>query len=257
VADCVNRPGIKTTGDDPAWYGQPALARINATSPELLRAFAKLNAGRVYADQVKPFNFLSFAPGTQPPADQNPAYFRLVAPYGTAAERRKALWVKVHEPDETYRLHTDPTRPGTAITDSHRLHALRYFSHAESKSADEHGNPCGRGTRGLLQRRHVNAGLIAHIGKEANLLEQRQSGELTADDANDAHLEYRDPSVDTWRTDDLPRLKQIPLKEMAALAGLSERRLRDIYAGRSTPRLKTRLRIQALLLKQAYASVGN
>jgi len=236
--------GIKTTGEDPAWYGQPALARINATSPELLRAFTQLNTGKAYANQVKPFNFLSFAPGAQPPADQNPAHFRLVAPYGTAAERRKALWVNVHEPDQTYRLHTDRTRPGTAITDSHRLHALRYFSHPESKSADEHGNPCTRGTVGLLQRRHVTAHTIAHIGKEANQLDQRETGELTGDGAAEILLDYRDPSADTWRTDDLPRLRQFPLKEMARLAGLSERRLRDIYTGRATPRQTTKERLR-------------
>ena len=207
--------------------------------------------GKAYADQVKPFNFLSFAPGAQPPADQNPAHFRLVAPYGTAAERLKALWVNVHEPEATYRLHTDRTRPGTAISDSHRLHALRYFSHAESKSADEHGSPCSRGTVGLLQRRHVNAGHIAHIGKEANLLDQRETGELTADDASDTHLEYRDPSVDTWRTDDLPLLKRFPLKEMAAAAGLSERRLRDIYTGRATPRQSMKEHLRAVLASSA------
>ena len=107
--------------------------------------------------------------------------------------------------------------------------------------------PCARETVGLLQRRHVTAHTIAHIGKEANQLDQRESGQLTADDATGMLLEYRNPSVDTWRTDDLPRLQQFPFKEMAALAGLSERRLRDIYAGISKPRLETRLLIRKLL----------
>jgi len=43
------------------------------TTPELLRAFTKLNTGKAYAEQVKPFNFLSFAPGARPSADENPA----------------------------------------------------------------------------------------------------------------------------------------------------------------------------------------
>jgi hypothetical protein len=46
-------------GEDPAWYAQLALARINATSPDLLHVFAKLNAGKAYAAQVKPFNFMA------------------------------------------------------------------------------------------------------------------------------------------------------------------------------------------------------
>jgi hypothetical protein len=60
-------------------------------------------------------------------------------------------------------------------------------------------------------------------------------------------LDYRDPSVDTWRADDLPRLTQFPVTEMAAAAGLSERRLRDIYAGRATPRQPTKQRLRGVL----------
>jgi hypothetical protein len=105
----------------------------------------------------------------------------------------------------------------------------------------------GKGQNPVPLRRHVNASLIAHIGKEANLLEQRQSGKLTADDATDTHLEYRDPSADSWRTDDLPRLRQVPLKEMAAVAGLSERRLRDIYTGIATPRQATKEHLRLVL----------
>jgi hypothetical protein len=238
---------IKQADEAPAWYGQPALARINATSPELLRAFTQLNTGKAYATQVKPFNFLSFAPGAQPPADQDPAHFRLVAPYGTARQRRNAVWVNVHEPEATYRLHTDRARPGTAIADSHRLHALRYFTHAESKSAGEDLLVSGWGTHGLLQRRQVIAHSIAHIGKEANQLDQRETGELTSDAAADILLAYRDPAADTWRNEDLPRLKQFPLNEMAAAAGLSERRLRDIYTESATPRQTTKERLRAVL----------
>jgi hypothetical protein len=198
--------GTEQSSGDPAWYGQPALGRSNVTSPELLRAFAKLNKDKTYANQVKPFNFLSFAPGAQPPAGhRDRKHFRLVAPYGTAAHRRRALWVNVHEPDSGYRLQIDRTRPGTAIADTHRQHAARYFSHIESKSADQDGNPCARGTPGLLQRRPITAGDIAHIGKEANHLDRRAAGEVDADEATDLLLNYDDPANDPWRSHDLPR----------------------------------------------------
>jgi hypothetical protein len=237
--------GIQPQDEDSAWYDQPALGRSNVTSPELLRAFVKFNKGKTYANQVKPFNFLSFAPGAQPPAGhRDPTHFRLVAPYGTAAQRRRTPWVNVHEPDNTYQLHTDRTRPGTATTDTHRMHAARYFSHIESKSADQDGNPCTRGTQGLLQRRHVIAGEIAHIGKEANHLDRRANGEVDADDATDLLLTYNDPTNDTWLTEDLPRLRLIPIAQATATSGLSERRLRDIYAGDSTPRQATKERMR-------------
>ncbi len=45
----------------------------------------------------------------------------------------------------------------------------------------------GKGQNPVPLRRHVNASLIAHIGKEANLLEQRQSGELTPADEDLRH----------------------------------------------------------------------
>jgi len=70
-----------------------------------------------------------------------------------------------------------------------------------------------------------------------------ETGELTGDAAADMLLNYRDPSVDTWRAEDLPRLIQFPIKEMAAVTGISERRLRDIYVGRATPRLTTKERL--------------
>lgn len=119
------------------------------------------------------------------------------------------------------------------------MHAARHFSHIESKSADQGGNHCARRTQGLLQRRHVTAGTIGHIGKEANHLDRRATGEVTADGAADLLLTYDDPVNDPWRSQDLPRLKQLPLKQVAAVAGLSERRLRDIYSGHATPRQAT------------------
>jgi len=183
-----------------------------------------------------------------PPGHPDPTHFRLVAPYGAATQRRRARWVNVHEPDSTYQLHTDRARPGTATADNHHQHADRYFSHIESKSADQDGNPCTRGTQGLLQRRHVTAGDIAHIGKEANHLDRRVNGEVDADEATDLLLTYDDPANDPWIHRDLPRLRLIPLAQVAAATGLSKRRLRDLYKGISTPRPKTRLLIQDLLV---------
>ena len=240
--------GVEQTDEDPDWYDQPAHARSNVTSPELLKAFAKFNKVKTYANQVKPFNFLSFAPGARPPAGHpNPTHFRLVAPYGTATQRLRSRWVNVHEPDSTYRLHTDRTRSGTATADTHRIHAAGYFSHIESKSADQDDNPCTRGTQGLLQRRHVTAGDIAHIGKEANHLDRRASGEVAADEATDLLLNYNDPANDPWTHDDLPRLRLIPLAQVAATTELSERRLRDLYTGRATPRQTTKERLHCIL----------
>lgn len=42
----------------PAWLNRPALSRLPISSPELLKPFARLNAGKGYPDQVKPCNFM-------------------------------------------------------------------------------------------------------------------------------------------------------------------------------------------------------
>jgi hypothetical protein len=127
------------------------------------------------------------------------------------------------------------------------LHAARYFSHIESKSADQDGNPCTRGTQGLLQRRQVTAGEIAHIGKEANHLDRRANGEVDAEEATDLLLIYNDPANDPWRTRDLPRLRLIPSARVAAATGISSHQLRAIYKGTAVPHPKNRLLIHKLL----------
>ena len=72
---------------DPDWYRRPALARIAAASPRLLHTFDKLNAGKPYRQQVKPFNFLSFVPGGQPaPGTTSGQPVRLVAPPVSASQ---------------------------------------------------------------------------------------------------------------------------------------------------------------------------
>jgi hypothetical protein len=60
-------------------------------------------------------------------------------------------------------------------------------------------------------------------------------------------LTYDDPANGPWIRHDLPRLRLIPAAQVATATGLSERRLRDIYKGASTPHLKNRLMIQNLI----------
>ena len=45
----------------PAWLDRPALTRVTASSPTVLHWFAGLNAGKPYAEQIKPANFLLLA----------------------------------------------------------------------------------------------------------------------------------------------------------------------------------------------------
>ena len=48
-----------TRRDDDDWLDRPAVTRISAASAAALRPFiASYNAGRPYAEQIKPFNFI-------------------------------------------------------------------------------------------------------------------------------------------------------------------------------------------------------
>ncbi len=72
-----------------------------------------------------------------------------------------------------YRLITDWTSPefgkrDTAIAETYKNLLYRYMFHPEAKSLGPDGKPCGRETRGLLQRTHVIAGKHRRIGKEAD-----------------------------------------------------------------------------------------
>lgn len=103
-----------------------------------------------------------------------------------------------------------------------------YVRHPEWKSAGPEGQPCGRQTRGLLQRRHVRPLGVQMIGKESNRLEEVQQG-LIAD--RDEVLEnYGRGEEGLWEAvrnvmGDLSR------KELARRSGLTPKTLDRIRRG--------------------------
>ena len=107
------------------------------------------------------------------------------------------------------------------------------------------GQPCGRGTAGLLQRRPVKVGRIVLIGKESNRIEERSSGELTADDVVELVTTYDDH--DEWYRLQVPRLGSLDLGVLVAATGVSPRRVRDWIVGRSLPHQRHRESLRALV----------
>ncbi|MGA2334089.1 MAG: hypothetical protein ABSG08_01830, partial [Terriglobales bacterium] len=45
---------------------------------------------------------------------------------------------------------------------------IEYQEHPEAKSLAPDGAPCEAGTRGLLQRAHITAGMLRYVGKETD-----------------------------------------------------------------------------------------
>lgn len=212
-----------------------ALGQITVSSPEVLRPLTKLNAGKPYAQQIKPFNFIlscHVAPYGHP-ADADPEHFHLIAPYETDPRKWLALpWIDQYSGNQ-YRIST------TLATGSRQIARVKsygdvleeYEFHEEAKCADSSGAPCNKQTVGLLQRRHVTIEWPPRfIGKESNKLEDVQEG--SASDAADVYTEYPDQRRDNWMTETLPKLRAMPMQELIEQSGLSRRALQMIRAGR-------------------------
>jgi hypothetical protein len=149
----------------------PAIGQITVSSPAIMKPLARLNEGKSYSDQIKPFNFLltchvrslGHPPGT------DPGRFHLIAPYDSDSRRwLKKNWIDQYSGKE-YRITTAGQHGDrqTARVKTYGDVLVEYEYHPESKCADVDGNICGKQTVGLLQRRHVRIEQIKYIGKES------------------------------------------------------------------------------------------
>lgn len=220
----------------------PAIGRTTVSSPFLMKSLETLNAGKPYAEQIKPFNFLltSHVSAFGHPLGVNPEEFHLISPY--QSDPRKWLemeWIDQHS-GKRYRITTKGdygTRYVVRVKTYGEVVA-EYETHPETKCADLQGNPCGRKTVGLLRRRHIKVDQIKCIGKESNSLESVQEG-MTHSEI-DAYTEYADPKRTEWITKIQPALKKVPLHVLVKVCEkqISRRELIELRAGRSRPHRK-------------------
>ena len=137
---------------------------------------------------------------------------------------------------ETYRIRTtgDHGTRRAARVKTYGDVIEEYEFHPESKCADASGQPSGRQTLGLLQRRHVRIDSISAIGKESNHLEEVEAG-LVHDEQN-VYTVYTDPRRDYWSREVVPALKNMPLNVWERESGGKSRRiLIDARLGRRRP----------------------
>jgi hypothetical protein len=173
----------------------PAIGRTTVSSPFLMSSFESLNAGKTYADQIKPFNFLLTAQVIPfgHPVGVDPEKFHLFTPYDSNPGKwLDKQWVDQHSKKPfwiTTNGHCGSRE--TARVKTYGDVVIDYEFHPEAKCADVLGNPCGRRTIGLLQRRHIKIDLIKCIGKESNGLENVDEGMIHSD--QNVYIEYADP----------------------------------------------------------------
>ena len=227
----------------------PAIGRMAITSPAVMKPLATLNRGKKYAHQIKPFNFLITC-HVKPlghPLGVDPERFHLIAPYEIDSRKwLKKNWIDQYNGD-TFRITTAGHHGNrwTARVKTYGDVLEEYEFHPESKCADKDGNPCGKQTVGLLNRRRIRIRSIKYIGKESNSLEDVETGLVHT--AESVYTEYPDPSRDEWKTECVPALRKPPLQVLVQKSGLSRRMLIDARAERSRPHRKNRELLNAIL----------
>jgi len=214
----------------------------------MMRPLAKLNEGKAYADQIKPFNFLltCFVKAFGHPKDANPEHFHLISPYNNnSTQWLKTKWIDQYTGNR-YSITTSGRDRSlrTALVKTYGDVLREYEYHPESKCADAEGNVCDKQTVGLLQRRHVRIDIVKYIGKESNNLEAVDAGIIHSEES--VYTEYVDQSRDEWRIKILPILKRLPLAYLMTESGLSRRALLDVRAGRSRPHAKNQKQLTAI-----------
>lgn len=228
---------------------RPAVGRVTVSSPAVIRPLAKMNEGKAYPEQIKPFNFLltCHVKAFGHPKDADPEQFHLVAPYNNNSTQ----WLKMDWIDQytgnSYRITTFGNNGSRQMARVKTYGDIlsEYEYHPESKCADAAGNACEKQTVGLLRRRHICVEQVKYIGKESNHLEAVDAGLIHS--GNNIYTEYVDQSRDEWQTKILPALKRMPLLELIRESGLARRTLLDIRAGRSRPHPKNRERLTAIV----------
>jgi hypothetical protein len=232
----------------PSWVDRPAVTRITVSTTALWRAYDTWNAGKPYADQVKPMNFalsVTVAAGGHP-AGADPTRFHLLAPF----ERDPARWLTMEYTERNggtrHCIGVGRGTPGNRVqVKSIRDVVLEYRVHPEPKSLGPDGRPCGRATIGLLKRRPVRLGGIVYIGKESNALEQVEQG--LVHDITEVQPRQSAPGGSAWDLVVRPAIGRMPLDRLVAATGKTTRHLRYLREGkrRPSPELATRLTREA------------
>lgn len=130
-----------------------AISRLTITTLNVLNRFKKLNEGKPWREQIKPFNF--FLVGFQT-IEENGKLIKPMAPF------TKDYQKIVYEPFIDYE--TGEVKEGSKYFKPLSRTILQYVDHPENKFD---------GDVGVLERKHIQADSLVYIGKEANNIEDQ------------------------------------------------------------------------------------
>ncbi|KKG10444.1 DNA polymerase [Methanosarcina sp. 2.H.A.1B.4] len=130
-----------------------AISRLTVSTSNVLNRFKKLNNGKLWKEQIKPFNF--FLVGFQA-IEENDKAIKPLAPF------TKDYQKIVYDPFIDYE--TGEVKEGSKYFKPLSRTILQYVEHMENKF---------EGTIGVLKRKHIQADGLVYIGKEANNIEDQ------------------------------------------------------------------------------------
>ena len=237
----IIRDAVGLTPSDLPWIDRPAIGRVSVSSPAVLRLFSGLNAEKIYARRIKPYNFLlsaHLAPEGHP-IGVDPQRFHLVAPYEADARKWDRMeWIDQYSgaPWRATTLVARGTRNAARLTTYGEI-IEAYAVHQESKSAGSNGEPSSKGYRGLLRRRHVIIESMHHIGKESNRLEDAQAGMVH--DLEEVCTEYVPSRQEQQRRAALTALRSMTNWELQQRTGLARSTIQRLRNQGARPRKRT------------------
>ncbi|TAK25118.1 MAG: hypothetical protein EPO37_01855 [Nitrosarchaeum sp.] len=188
------------------YHNKYAMQKLVLTSPEYLKWFSKINSGKDYFHQIKPFNtvILGFSNGVDPDTELQ---IRPIAPYIEPA--RHAVFEKCIDYNSGKKIRGK--QYWKTLTDE----ILEYMRNPELKLD---------GNDGVLCRKNVTVSQITHIGKESNNLDKVQ---IFGADLN-SYVTYEDNEYFERRFVDLtPRILKLKPKDVKKF-GISRQTLWNV-----------------------------
>lgn len=213
--------GLKRT--TPEWFGLPVMMKLALSTPHhVLKNLAK-------GPLTRPHNFMMLPQISRfgCPENTDPEKFTLITPFSSERnEWMRSKCINVHDPQSpVYELSSEYDGRRAAVKDFSMLLNL-YQKHPEAKSLGPGGKPCDHKTRGLLQRAHVVATGIIHIGKESDRhWEEAEDLSLLEFGA----IQYRPKGAVIANKEQISRISDVPTRELMR-RGINQHTLEKIVS---------------------------
>ena len=167
--DYIVRGALKLKRQKPSWLNIPQMMRLTITTYNVLEMLGEWEIARPYNFLLLPMVDPMFGYAFSRRANEK---VLLVCEFSSKQERWfDSKCVNIHS-GKKYKM-VDCTKennpPYNVVFPSQFARLLiEYQEHPEAKSLAPDGAPCEAGTRGLLQRAHITAGILRYVGKETD-----------------------------------------------------------------------------------------